>query len=333
MQNSSRENVQFDLDASAFANDEWRIFSFKVPGLATGRGRARTGSARAVLTSCTRCLLRAARALRAALLSAPACCPGSCPAPRPATAGSRCCARRWWYRSGLRGPRPPRRRLTARFTSQPPWAPPGQALPPRQAALLDRCERAVSAAPGRGLGALPPWVGGLAAAGAAAVPPPPRAAPCCQVARACPKLADPSAPRPPTLYPAECPFAHPGEKARRRDPRRYRYSGTACPEYRRVRSHGGSCMAGACHAQWRELHGSSCMAGAACHAVHGTSRMAGRACGSSGGAAPHTCAWSRRTHAATMRACMRPVCAEPCHQRSKHAFFQTGACRRGDACP
>jgi len=31
----------------------------------------------------------------------------------------------------------------------------------------------------------------------------------------------------------QCPFAHPGEKARRRDPRRYRYSGTACPESRK----------------------------------------------------------------------------------------------------
>ncbi|WOL14031.1 zinc finger CCCH domain-containing protein 2-like [Canna indica] len=31
----------------------------------------------------------------------------------------------------------------------------------------------------------------------------------------------------------ECPFAHPGEKARRRDPRRYRYSGTACPDFRK----------------------------------------------------------------------------------------------------
>ncbi|CAL0328995.1 unnamed protein product [Lupinus luteus] len=30
-----------------------------------------------------------------------------------------------------------------------------------------------------------------------------------------------------------CPFAHPGEKARRRDPRRYHYSSTVCPEYRR----------------------------------------------------------------------------------------------------
>lgn len=33
----------------------------------------------------------------------------------------------------------------------------------------------------------------------------------------------------------QCPFAHPGEKAKRRDPRKYRYSGTACPEFRRVR--------------------------------------------------------------------------------------------------
>lgn len=31
----------------------------------------------------------------------------------------------------------------------------------------------------------------------------------------------------------ECPYAHPGEKARRRDPRRYHYSGTACPEFRK----------------------------------------------------------------------------------------------------
>ncbi|CAN8287866.1 unnamed protein product [Cochlearia groenlandica] len=34
----------------------------------------------------------------------------------------------------------------------------------------------------------------------------------------------------------ECPFVHPGEKARRRDPRKFRYSGTACPEFRK-----GSC--------------------------------------------------------------------------------------------
>ena len=34
----------------------------------------------------------------------------------------------------------------------------------------------------------------------------------------------------------ECPFAHPGEKARRRDPRRFHYSGTACPDFRE-----GSC--------------------------------------------------------------------------------------------
>lgn len=30
-----------------------------------------------------------------------------------------------------------------------------------------------------------------------------------------------------------CPFAHPGEKARRRDPRRFQYSGTACPDFRK----------------------------------------------------------------------------------------------------
>ncbi|KAL6963332.1 hypothetical protein U1Q18_047780 [Sarracenia purpurea var. burkii] len=31
----------------------------------------------------------------------------------------------------------------------------------------------------------------------------------------------------------ECPYAHPGEKARRRDPRRFHYSGAACPEFRK----------------------------------------------------------------------------------------------------
>ncbi|XP_057447273.1 zinc finger CCCH domain-containing protein 20-like [Lotus japonicus] len=34
----------------------------------------------------------------------------------------------------------------------------------------------------------------------------------------------------------ECPYAHPGEKARRRDPRKFHYSGTACPDFRK-----GSC--------------------------------------------------------------------------------------------
>ena len=34
----------------------------------------------------------------------------------------------------------------------------------------------------------------------------------------------------------ECPFTHPGEKARRRDPRRFNYCGAACPEFRK-----GSC--------------------------------------------------------------------------------------------
>ncbi|XAR70818.1 hypothetical protein NMG60_11027823 [Bertholletia excelsa] len=37
----------------------------------------------------------------------------------------------------------------------------------------------------------------------------------------------------------ECPYAHPGEKARRRDPRKYHYSGTACPEFRK-----GQCRKG-----------------------------------------------------------------------------------------
>lgn len=37
----------------------------------------------------------------------------------------------------------------------------------------------------------------------------------------------------------ECPYAHPGEKARRRDPRKYHYSGTACPDFRK-----GSCKKG-----------------------------------------------------------------------------------------
>ncbi|KAK6134915.1 hypothetical protein DH2020_031335 [Rehmannia glutinosa] len=31
----------------------------------------------------------------------------------------------------------------------------------------------------------------------------------------------------------DCPFAHPGEKARRRDPRRYLYSGTVCSDFRK----------------------------------------------------------------------------------------------------
>ncbi|XP_028807872.1 zinc finger CCCH domain-containing protein 2 [Neltuma alba] len=38
----------------------------------------------------------------------------------------------------------------------------------------------------------------------------------------------------------DCPFAHPGEKARRRDPRKYHYSGTICSEYRRS----GACRRG-----------------------------------------------------------------------------------------
>ena len=37
----------------------------------------------------------------------------------------------------------------------------------------------------------------------------------------------------------ECPFTHPGEKARRRDPRVFGYSGTACPDFRK-----GACRRG-----------------------------------------------------------------------------------------
>eukprot|EP00268_Persea_americana_P012839 TRINITY_DN1551_c1_g2_i2.p1 TRINITY_DN1551_c1_g2~~TRINITY_DN1551_c1_g2_i2.p1 ORF type:complete len:362 (+),score=7.94 TRINITY_DN1551_c1_g2_i2:41-1087(+) len=37
----------------------------------------------------------------------------------------------------------------------------------------------------------------------------------------------------------DCPFAHPGEKAKRRDPRKFHYSGTACPDFRK-----GSCKRG-----------------------------------------------------------------------------------------
>ncbi|KAK9946325.1 hypothetical protein M0R45_011794 [Rubus argutus] len=40
----------------------------------------------------------------------------------------------------------------------------------------------------------------------------------------------------------ECPYAHPGEKARRRDPRKYHYSGSACPDFRKGNcSKGDSC--------------------------------------------------------------------------------------------
>lgn len=37
----------------------------------------------------------------------------------------------------------------------------------------------------------------------------------------------------------DCPFAHPGEKARRRDPRAVQYSGAACPDFRK-----GQCKRG-----------------------------------------------------------------------------------------
>ncbi|KFK31654.1 hypothetical protein AALP_AA6G141300 [Arabis alpina] len=38
----------------------------------------------------------------------------------------------------------------------------------------------------------------------------------------------------------DCPFSHPGEKARRRDPRLFQYTGEVCPEFR----HGGDCSLG-----------------------------------------------------------------------------------------
>ncbi|XP_057505806.1 zinc finger CCCH domain-containing protein 20-like [Actinidia eriantha] len=37
----------------------------------------------------------------------------------------------------------------------------------------------------------------------------------------------------------DCPYAHPGEKARRRDPRKFHYSGTSCPDFRK-----GNCRKG-----------------------------------------------------------------------------------------
>lgn len=40
----------------------------------------------------------------------------------------------------------------------------------------------------------------------------------------------------------ECPYAHPGEKARRRDPRKFHYSGVACPDFRKgVCKRGDAC--------------------------------------------------------------------------------------------
>ncbi|XP_071730350.1 zinc finger CCCH domain-containing protein 20-like [Rutidosis leptorrhynchoides] len=37
----------------------------------------------------------------------------------------------------------------------------------------------------------------------------------------------------------ECPYAHPGEKARRRDPRKFHYSGNPCPDFRKGTCHRG----------------------------------------------------------------------------------------------
>jgi len=42
----------------------------------------------------------------------------------------------------------------------------------------------------------------------------------------------------------DCPYSHPGEKARRRDPKKYNYSGNPCPEFRKL----GNCTKGdSCH--------------------------------------------------------------------------------------
>jgi hypothetical protein len=50
-----------------------------------------------------------------------------------------------------------------------------------------------------------------------------------------------------------CPYAHPGEAARRRDPRRVAYAGEPCPDFRR-----------------RPGPGAACPRGAACPLAHGT---------------------------------------------------------------
>ena len=33
---------------------------------------------------------------------------------------------------------------------------------------------------------------------------------------------------------SDCPFSHPGEKARRRDPKQFNYTGIACPDMKKV---------------------------------------------------------------------------------------------------
>ena len=48
----------------------------------------------------------------------------------------------------------------------------------------------------------------------------------------------------------KCPFTHPGERARRRDPRKFNYSATPCPDFKR----------------------DACTRGDACGFAHGTSR-------------------------------------------------------------
>lgn len=58
---------------------------------------------------------------------------------------------------------------------------------------------------------------------------------CCSHLHCTPCQAILPAPAAPLLHPcSQCPFAHPGEKAKRRDPKRFNYSGSACPEFRRV---------------------------------------------------------------------------------------------------
>ncbi|GJN10743.1 hypothetical protein PR202_ga28862 [Eleusine coracana subsp. coracana] len=47
-----------------------------------------------------------------------------------------------------------------------------------------------------------------------------------------------------------CPYAHPGERVRRRDPRRFRYLGVACPDY-------------------RDEHTAACARGRRCRYAHG----------------------------------------------------------------
>ena len=58
-----------------------------------------------------------------------------------------------------------------------------------------------------------------------------------------------------------CPFAHPGEKARRRDPRLFTYTGIACPDMKKVRSPAGVPLRSKAAAAWG---GRSCGAQYSC---------------------------------------------------------------------